>query len=385
MPIFFFLTGILILLCLLVWQHLFYRDAFRPPAQSKHLKILSIDGNPFLVENNLPYPAGIQATDHILIPLNGTWHFHLENQREPTQVEVPHCFNTADSPLRDYEGIAWYERDFSLPDWQPGSLIRLGFLGSFAQTMVWLEGQVVGSSESGYLPFFFDITKQVEPGKRHHLQVRVDNRAHSTSLPPRLFRGHNLGWHPFGGLHRGVSIEICPPVSCFKIRVNSELPHGTVQALVMFYHADGSTGRLDQATLSLFSPDGEHAGRADVPIAWDATGQYGTAGHRFSIENPQVWDFDSPVLYRLEVETEYERCETSFGVRSLETQDGKILLNGKPILLKGVCRHQEDLDHGLAQDHASIERDMRRIQDLNANFVRLAHYPHSADTLGLCD
>ena len=88
--------------------------------------------------------------------------------------------------------------------------MRLSFLGSFYRTEAWIDGHPAGSHEGGYLPFYFDITSLVEPGKIHSIRVRVDNRLDGDSLPPHLFQGHNLGWHPYGGLHRSVWVDSAP-------------------------------------------------------------------------------------------------------------------------------------------------------------------------------
>jgi beta-glucuronidase len=250
-----------------------------------------------------------------------------------------------------------------------------------------MDGQQLGDHEGGHLPFYFDITDRVFPGRKHHLKVRVDNRIDSASLPPRLFQGHNLGWHPFGGLHRSVLIEVCPPVYCFKLQVDTKMEpdQGLVHVSALFHCPAGKPDALQTTDLGLFAADGQVLAQANSPIHWDDAGQFGIAGGRFNIPAPRLWEPDSPYLYRLEAKTEYERCETDFGFRTIQARDGKLWLNGKPILLKGVCRHQEDRADGLAQNPDSIQRELEIIQSMHGNFLRLAHYPHSSETLDFCD
>ncbi|MEW5872023.1 MAG: glycoside hydrolase family 2 TIM barrel-domain containing protein [Chloroflexota bacterium] len=383
--------GILFLLLLaavlLLWRHLFYRNAFTPPPDSTDLQIQNLEGIPFLIENGLPYPAGIQASDRPALSLEGPWDFRLEGDSETSQVNVPHCFNTADSALQDYQGAVVYEKQFSLPAWAEGCLVRLAFLGSFYRSEVWLDGQPLGSRESGYLPFYFDITGLVKPGKTHYLKVRVDNQIDRHSLPQRLFQGHNPGWHPYGGLHRSVLVEICPPQYCFKLRVDAEAkPESGVVRVAALLHAPQAGPRpAGSATLRLLAEDGTVLTRVDAPVHWEAGGQFGALQHSFEIPAPLLWAPGSPHLYQLEIQTAHERCQASFGFRSLQAQDGEFLVNAKPLLLKGICRHQEDRQTGLAQDTSSVRRDLEAIQSLHSNFVRLAHYPHSTETLDLCD
>ena len=371
----------------LIWHHLFFRDAFTPPSDAANVQTKIFQGIPFLTEHDLPYPAGIQSTDRQAISLDGPWGFRLEGISKTTPVNVPSCFNTADSPLRDYQGAVWYEREFSPPAWAKGSLVRLAFLGSFYRTEVWLDEQLLGMHEGGYLPFYFDISNFVSPGEVHRLKVRVDNRIDTTSLPPRLFQGHNLGWYPYGGLHRSVQVEICPPQYCFKLRADTDLipDKGLVHVSALFHRPGTSKQPLQTAALRLLADNKQILADADIPIHWDENGQFGAVTHTFTISMPQLWEPNAPHLYRLEIQTEYECCETTFGFRSIRAQDGKLILNDKPIILKGVCRHQEDREAGLAQALASVAHELNTIQNLNANFVRLAHYPHSAETLDLCD
>jgi len=257
----------------------------------------------------------------------------------------------------------------------------LAFLGSFYSTLVWLDSVLIGSNEGGYLPFYFDITDRVQPNTPHTLKVSVDSRIDSTSLPPHLFEGHNVGWHPFGGLHRELFIEILPPVSCFKLQVDTDGEQAYCTAL--FHKPDGHTSRSQTAALSLLTTDGQTLAEVNSVIRWKGT--YGVATHAFTVTKPMRWSPESPKLYKCEVKTEYESVETIFGFRCVKAQGGKILLNEQPILLKGICRHQEDRPDGLAQGAASVKVELKAIQHLNGNFVRLTHYPHSSETLDMCD
>ena len=345
------LLFLLLSILIFLWRYLFSRDDFIAPADSVNLKIGDIQGIPFLIENNIPYPAGIQSTNRVLVSLDGSWDFHIDDNLEVRQVTVPSCFNTADSPLRDYQGTVWYERDFVMPAYEKGSLIRLAFLGSFYRSEVWLDGQPIGNHEGGYLPFYFDITENAAPGKVHHLKVSVDNRIDGSSVPPYLFQGHNLGWHPFGGLHRSVQIEICPPQYCFKLRADAKLDpgEGILQISALFHRYKKDSPTLQTATLSLLSDDGHPLSETNVPLRWDTDGQYGAVAHTFIVPSPVKWQPTTPYLYRLVLQTRYERYETTFGFQSIQAKDGKLLLNSKPLILKGICRHMEDREMGLAQ------------------------------------
>ena len=386
MGIFIIKTFIFFFLALVgfIWWHLFFRATFIPPNESTDLRVKAIHDIPFIVENNLPFPAGVQSTNRQKILLNGIWDFYPANKKNSTQLSVPTCFNTADSPLWDYQGAVWYERKFTLPEWPEDSLLCLTFLGSFYSTEVWLDDNYLGNHEGGYLPFYFDITNFVQPDYTHKIKVRVDNHNNADSLPPHLFRGHNLGWHPYGGLHRDVLIEVCPPTYCFKLDVESDIDsdEGLVHLSVLF-HRPGGTLPLQTATLSLLTENGQIMAKVDSTIYWED--KYGIASNTFNVPDLQFWQPESPHLYRLAIQTEFEYCETTIGFRSIESKNGKLLLNGKQLILKGVCRHQEDRADGLAQKRDSVRNELGTIQKLNGNFVRLVHYPHSSETIDFCD
>jgi len=386
MYIFVTITFILLFLTLVgfIWWHLFFRITFIPPNDSTDLWVKTIQKIPFIVENNLPFPAGLRSTNRQMVSLNGVWDFCLENKTNSTQLSVPACFNTADSPLRDYQGAVWYERNLTLSEWPEDSLLRITLLGSFYYTEVWLDDNFLGDHEGGYLPFYFDITNFVQPDYIHKIKIRVDNRISVDSLPSYLFQGHNLGWHPYGGLHRDVFIEVCPPTYCFKLHVDANIDsnEGLVHSSVLF-HCPKNTFPLQNVTLSLLTNTGQILAESNSAIHWD--GKYGIANRTFNISNPQLWEPGSPHQYRLAIQTEFEYCETTFGFRTIKATGGKLLLNSNLLILKGVCRHQEDRADGLAQKRDSVRTELETIQNLNGNFVRLAHYPHSSETIEYCD
>ncbi len=363
--------------------HMFCRDAFRPPKDLGGVALRTLEGIPFLVENDLPYPAGIRSSTRTSLSLDGEWNFRLEGHSETSSVRVPSCFNTADSPLRDYEGTVIYARDFVLPAWEEGTVVRLGFRGSFYRTEVSLDGQPIGTHEGGYLPFYFDLTDRVIPHQLHRLEVRVDNRVRADTLPQRLFQGHNIGWHPYGGLHRSADIELCPPGYCFKLQLEPDCRTGAVNVAALFHAPRSPAAPFDAVAMRIVGPADVPVAEAQVPVSWQ--GAFGLAIHQFQVASPEQWSPASPRLYRFEVHSEAECCTTRFGFRELRASGGKLLLNGRPIRLRGICRHQEDRQHGLAQPPDSVRQELAAIRDLRGNFVRLAHYPHSEETLDLCD
>lgn len=383
--------GVILLLLLVVitalaW-YLFFRFSFRSPTIPSEEQLQTCNDIPYLLEHGLPYPAGIGDTSRETILLDGVWRFFCEEFPEITEMEVPGCFNTADSPMRDYQGEVWYEREIKLPIWTPGSLVRLGFMGSFYRTEVYLDEKQVCSHEGGYLPFFVDITEFVEAEKTHRLKVKVDNRLDAHSLPPHLFEGHNVGWHPYGGLHRSVVIEFCPEIYCFKLKTRTTftIDDGGVHITALFQYLGDVKPKELECGIRLLSNNGEVLVEKDAKVYWDWDQEFGSLSQRFNIGEVDLWTPNTPNLYRVELETPYEVVSTSFGFTDFMNFGGKFLLNFQPVFLAGVCRHQEDREHGLAQPPVSVLHELETVQSLNANFVRLAHYPHSSETLDMCD
>jgi Beta-galactosidase/beta-glucuronidase len=361
-------------------------------AAGRLFEIRKAAGIPYLWENGLPYPSFFDRAERTAIPLDGQWRSRVDPedsgraeawQASDTgaweQVIVPSTLNAAVSQRSDYCGVAWYERDFELPEPLDGRLARLGLEGVLMRCEAWLNGQRLGSREGGYAPFFFDATAASQVGA-NRLVLRVDSRLTRTSLPPMNWPDMRPGWFPYGGVYRPLRLELLPLPYIFKARASCEFLEDGSAELRVDVLAHGRSGSSCEMRCAISSPGGEGLGRARaIPRA---EGDILAASFAFRVEEPKPYSAESPSLYecRIVLESERGRDEVFIktGLREVKVESDSVLVNGSPVFLRGVCKHEDDPKLGASQDEASIARDLALVRGLGANYLRLAHYPHDA-------
>ena len=285
-------------------------------------------------------------------------------------LTVPGDWNSQGERLFLYEGTIWYKKSF---DYQPGPNTRLFVYFGAANYLadVYLNGQKLGQHEGGFTPFNFEVTKQVRAGN-NSLIVKVDNKRRRDAVPTLM-----TDWWNYGGLTREVKLIETP--ATFVQNYSIQLQKGSRNRIVGWVRLNGAksgqrvTIGIPEARISkTFSTDAN--GYSE--ISFDA--------------NLALWSPENPKLYEVLIESESDRLKDQIGFRSIETRGTEILLNGRPVFLRGVCIHEEA---PFRSGRAYSEEDARTLlgwaRELGANFVRLAHYPHNeamireADRLGI--
>lgn len=317
------------------------------------------------------------------------------------QVTIPHCWNATDvfdgRNVVDgfevnsgyYRGPAWYRKEFTLGEPSAGQRVRVAFEGAFQKTDVWLNGHHLGSHSGGYTGFSFEITKFLSrTGVPNLLAVRVDN-AFDHDIPP-----HTADYTMYGGLYRDVTLTLTGPV-----RIEG------IPLLVPAVGPDGGGTLAVDATVS-------NAGRGEEAVeircivvneAREIVASFGqqttlTAGSEGRIQmasdripGVDLWSPDHPALYAVHMQmvrkgVVIDEVTDRIGFRWYSFDpDAGFTLNGRPLRLKGVNRHQEYPMLGIALPDSLHVRDMALIKELGANVVRLAHYPQDPSVLAACD
>jgi len=295
------------------------------------------------------------------------WHLAPPLGRE---AWVPGAWNTLQGWLH-YEGVAWYSRRFAVGACEA---VRITFGAVTQQANVWLDGEPVGQHYGGWLPFA--LLTQLAPGE-HLLVVRVDNRHDMTATIP----SSHLDWFRYGGITRPVFVEeLCGPghVSAMRLlpdwvdgratlKVRAELTNVSERAIQAPYELllDGRVVKAGQARLS--------SGESEV------------VAFALHLDDVAPWEPGAPRLYtfclRFAGDELYERT----GFRHVSVQRRKLLINGKPVFIKGVNRHEDHPEWGPAMPEHLMARDLDLIQELGANAVRGSHYPNDPRFLDLCD
>lgn len=282
---------------------------------------------------------------------------------------VPGSWNSV-ARFWNYQGDGWYRTIFSLED--EGSY-RLHFGAVGLRATVWLDGKLLGSHDGGYTPFRFFLP-QLKVGK-HQLVVRVCNETSSTTVPKE-----NGGWFPFGGIYRPVYLERVDQVHVDDFFIRTRLLQGGDALLQVSAQLRNATGREVTEKLEFFID-----GRRVHNLSQKITPGISSVTFELRMEQPELWSPDSPNLYmaRLALGQRDDQFDR-FGIKQIQTEGNRILLNGERFKLKGVNRHSDHPDWGPAIPPALIRQDLEIIKRMGANAVR-HHYSPSEMFLDFCD
>ena len=273
-------------------------------------------------------------------------------------LKVPGDWNTQSDQLFFYEGTVWYKKSFDYAR-RPNTRLFVYFGAANYVADVYLNGERLGQHEGGFTPFNFEITKLVKD-KDNFLVVKVDNKRRRDAVPTLM-----TDWWNYGGLTREVKLIETPETFIQDYFI--QLEKGSRNRIIGWVKLDGSrlkqkiTIRIPEAGISqTFTTDGGAQLRIDFTA------------------NLRLWSPENPKLYDVTIEAETDRVTDAIGFRSLETRGADILLNGKPVFLRGVCLHEEaPLRGGRAHSREDALKLLGWAKELGANFVRLAHYPHN--------
>ncbi len=283
---------------------------------------------------------------------------------------VPGDWNTQRTDLFFYEGTVWYKRDFdyNLPQ---GRRLFVYFGAANYDAKVYLNGEKLGEHEGGFTPFCFEITDKVRSAG-NFLVVKVDNKRRRDAVPTL-----NTDWWNYGGLTRRVLLVEEPEtfIQDYFVRLRK----GSQSEIEGWIRLNGSQLK-QKVTISI-----PEAGVAKTVT----TDKSGFARFRF-LASLKLWCPEDPKLYRVVLLAETDTLQDQIGFRTVETRGSEILLNGKPVFLRGVCIHEEaPFRSGRAFSREDAEILLGWAKEMGCNFVRLAHYPHNetmirtADRLGV--
>jgi len=289
----------------------------------------------------------------------------------PTLI-VPRDWNSQNDKLLYYEGTVWYRRLFDFRKSLPAARLFICFGAANYEADVYLNGRKLGKHIGGFTPFEYEITDLVkETG--NSLVVRVNNQRRREGVPTL-----NTDWWNYGGLTRDVLLVETPET--FLADYAIQLKKGTRNVIEVKVQLDGTHKR--QAVM------------VDIPelkiAAETVPDEAGRANIEFPIDHLTLWSPENPKRYQVTVSSGTDRVAEQIGFRSIEVRGTDILLNGRPVFLRGVSIHEEDpLRGGRAGSEEEARMLLTWAKELNCNFVRLAHYPHSeymariADQMGI--
>ena len=287
------------------------------------------------------------------------------NFDESPAMHVPGDWNTQLAELFLYEGTIWMKRDFNYTPVE-GQRLLLYFGAVNYEAIVYVNGKKAGRHEGGFTPFCFDVTDVVKEGKNFVI-VKIDNKRHQDNVPTRIF-----DWWNYGGITRDVMLVSVPEtyVEDYSLQLDKNV--------------NGKKRTLN-FSLKLNQPVAGQEITVSIPelkikqkFVTDAKGEI--LNSQFSILNSklQLWSPETPKLYQVEITTDNEKIADEIGFRTIETRGKQLLLNGKPLFLRGVCAHEETA-YTSRRCNSTEDADtlLSWARQLGCNFLRLAHYPHN--------
>ncbi|QBG49320.1 DUF4982 domain-containing protein [Verrucomicrobia bacterium S94] len=364
-------------------------------------------------------PEGYPETPRVKTKINQHWKFHLgdpdaeffksdTNDQSWETVHVPHTLELTSMSLNDCQDdkyqetfmreVGWYRRDIRIFP-TPGKRIFLEFEGAHQVTDCWVNGKHAGRfAVGGYSPFHFDITDDVEPGKTAQITLRVDNRKNETTPPdPGPF-----DYIKFGGLYRDVYLVEKDPLHITfnweAMDAGVKITTPTVDPVNLYGSVNVKTTvrntydvpRETTLITRVIDADGLVVLKLEDSQIVEPQTDF-TFNQIGSIEeNLQLWGIDHPYLYRvnslvLDEDKPVDCVENRMGFRKVEITDRGVVLNGEPIKLMGMNRHQHYGYIGDALPDSLHYKDMLQFKELGFNIMRTAHYPQDNAILDACD
>jgi beta-glucuronidase len=281
-------------------------------------------------------------------------------------LNVPGDWNTQRDQLMFYEGPVWYRREFSYH--KRANLRTFVYFGAANyRAVVYLNGEKLGEHEGGFTAFNFEATSALRDGD-NFLIVEVNNIRRADAVPALKF-----DWWNYGGITRDVMLVEAP--AAFIQDYWIQLARGSESEIAGWVQLNGARAS-QQITLEI--PEAH----LRETLTSDAAGR---AIFRFPAKL-ELWAPEHPKLYDVILSSGADTIRDQIGFRTIEVQGTKILLNGKPIFLRGISMHEEaPFREGRAFSLEDAQTLLGWVKELGCNFVRLAHYPHNENEIRLAD
>jgi beta-galactosidase len=331
----------------------------------------------------------IPVDKNMLQSLNGDWSVQMDNSSSVAKVRVPGNWNMqglgspiypAGSRAQVFAAgrearVATYYRTFTVPSSWMGKRIYIAFDGAENGYVLGVNGKDIGSFRSAFNQSMFDVTDAVQFGVDNNLKVRV---------PQNEMKGWEFDTNDdwvFGGISRDVTLCALPEthfgnitirtkVSPDKARIDIDVPLDN-DAAYGEYSFDARVLNAEGEQVVRFSR------QMDAHVA-------------FVMDSFRAWSAEEPNLYTLQLDLVkdnkiIQQYETKFGLREVSWKDGVFRINGQPVKLKGVNRHDESPVNGRAVTEEEMLRDLRMMKSANINAIRTSHYPPSPHFMDMCD
>ena len=298
-------------------------------------------------------------------------------------VEHPFDENFASSTGFLPGGIGWYRKEFDVPaDWADKE-VSIEFDGVYRNSMVWLNGQLLGKRPNGYASFSYRLTPHIKARGKNVIAVRVAREEVADSR-----------WYPGSGIYRHVKLVVTEPLHFARHgifvrvpRVTDERADITAEMKVVNRSKKPTDIRLES---SVIDPNGKLLSSQSINGTLPPKSEKEFA-HWHLVKNPKKWSVDDPNLYQFvtkifEEDQLRDVVTTPIGLRSFHFDPNLgFFLNGNSMKLKGLCLHHDAGALGAAVPDEVLERRLRLVKSIGGNAVRCSHNPMAAEFYDICD
>jgi len=288
-------------------------------------------------------------------------------------ILVPRDWNSQKEKLFYYEGSVWYYKAFDYAGASNGNRQFIYFGAANYEADVYLNGKKLGKHIGGFTPFNFEITGKLNP-TGNFVIVKVDNTRGLEKVPTI-----NTDWWNYGGLTRDV--KIVEVAGTFIQDYYIQLAPNDSKNIEVSVTINGAKKANQTVTIEI------PGANINAKCTTDSEGKAKTT---IAAKNLKLWSPDNPYLYEVILTHDKNILTDKVGFRTLQTQGKEILVNGKPVFLRGISIHEENgIRGGRAYSREDAVMLLGWAKELGCNFVRLAHYPHNenmarvADELGI--
>lgn len=315
------------------------------------------------------------------IPVPGLWEF--SGYCDPLYLNIGYAWrghykNNPPYVPEEHNYLGQYRQTFEVPaDWK-GKQICLCIGAATSNVRVWVNGKEVGYSEDSKLDARFDISGYVKTGK-NSIALEIFRWCDGSYLEDQDF------WR-FAGISRDVYVYTREKKRIEDVNVSGDMSGNAKLSVTV------SSG-ISSVSYEILDSYGKVVASASLPVTSKSDK---TSDGNFLLQcepkvtNPELWSAETPNLYTLKVSASdkknlVESTSVRFGFRTVEIKNAQLLVNGKPVLIKGTDRHEMNPHTGYVVSKDDMIRDIRIMKELNINAVRTSHYPNDPVWYSLCD
>lgn len=323
-------------------------------------------------------PRKVAGVNTASFSLSGDWQFRYSPKGRWSTVQVPGELTMQGYAIK-HDTPYLYRKTFTLPADYKGKHVILRFDGVYSHAVLSINGKHVREHHGGFTRWETDVTEFVHPGKQNEIVLEVTDRIDEISY------ASGYAHHPIGGILRDVTLFTLPQTCIYDFAAETQLDADYRDAALKITYTGKTAGKAE-VTYTLTDPSGKPV---TLPQSIFTVKEHENV-NKLKVTAPLKWDAEHPNLYTLSIILREEgkeigRFMKKIGFREVKIVKDRMLVNGKPVKLRGACRHDIHPTLGRTTTAELDSLDALLFKRANMNFVRTSHYPPTERFLDYCD